>query len=96
MLFVAFAPSFKEDLEGKVHMASAICCVAGSQLWVLANMPWILIAWAGWIIYTLIHMSYNVSGSLWYDFRRSKTMFWVEMVSLFTVYARLIIKCIMS
>lgn len=92
MLFVAFAPNFKEELEGKVHMASAVCCVTGSQLWVLANMPWILIAWAGWIIYTLIYMSYNVSGSLWYDFRGSKPMFWVEMVSLFTVYTCLIIK----
>ena len=94
MLFVAFAPNFKEELEGKVHMTSAVCCVVGSQLWVLANMPWLLIAWACWIIYTLIYMSYNVSGNLWHDFRRSKPIFCVEMVSLFTVYASLIIKCI--
>ena len=94
MLMISVAPNFKEELEGKVHMASAVCCVAGSQLWVLVNQPWMLSLWLAWIIYTIIFMSKHVTGSLWYDFRCSKPMFWVEIVSLITVYSSLILMCL--
>ena len=38
MFLVGAAPNFKEDFEGDIHELGAICCIVGSQLWVMFNV----------------------------------------------------------
>ena len=41
LLFVAFAPAFKEsDLENNVHQISAYCCAAFAMLWIIFVTPY--------------------------------------------------------
>lgn len=91
MLFVGVAPNFLEDYEGKVHTFGAILCLAGSQLWVAFNCPWVLLLWIVYIVYTVVMMLKNVSDSIVTDFLKTKPMFWVEIVSLVTTYVSILI-----
>lgn len=91
MLLVGVAPNFREEFEGKVHTAGAILCLAGSQLWVAFNCPWVLLLWIGYIIYTIIMMSVSVSYSFISDFLRTKPMFWVEVTALVSTYLTILI-----
>ena len=46
ILFVAFAPAFREDLEGKVHSGAAIILGISAVAWLIliAGVPWLAIA----------------------------------------------------
>lgn len=91
MLLVGAAPNFTDDLEGNVHTAGAILCLAGSQLWVTFNCPLVLLLWIGYIIYTIIMMSVSVSYNFISDFLRTKPMFWVEVTALVSTYLTILI-----
>lgn len=91
MLMVGAAPNFTDDLEGNVHTAGAILCLAGSQLWVAFNCPWVLLLWIAYVVYTVVMMTRRVSGSFISDLLWIKPMFWVEIVSLVTTYVSILI-----
>ena len=91
MLMVGAAPNFIDDLEGNVHTAGAVLCLAGSQLWVAFNCPWVLLLWIGYIIYTIIMMSVSVSYNFISNFLRTKPMFWVEVTALVSTYLTILI-----
>lgn len=93
MLLVGSAPNFREESDGRVHTAGAVLCVAGSQLWVALNSPWCLLAWAAYVIGTLIHMLTNeVTEDLKADFLATRPMFWVEVAALFSTYLTMFIR----
>lgn len=91
MLLVGASPNFKDKTEGLVHDFGAFICLAGSQLYVMVNHPYVLMAWAGWIVYTIVRMSRHVTDSLVADFIRTKPMFWVEIVALATTYVSILL-----
>ena len=91
MLMVGAAPNFREEFEGKVHTAGAILCLAGSQLWVAFNCPWVLLLWIAYVVYTVVMMTRRVSGSFMSDFLWTKPMFWVEVTALVSTYLTILI-----
>lgn len=87
LLFVGAAPQFKLPLTNAVHYGAAAVCVIFSQIWVGLTCSWILISvWLAFIIYTVVGMSKQVTGSLWNDFVETKPMFWCEIAALVTTY----------
>lgn len=42
LLFVAAAPCFKIDIEGKVHYTSAVVCCIAAFIWQIVEMCWLL------------------------------------------------------
>lgn len=92
MFFVGAAPNFKDSFEGKVHTAGAVLCVAGSQLWVAFNIPWYLLIWVVWLVYTVVYMSRHVSDSIISDFLRTRPMFWIETTALSTTYLSVLLE----
>lgn len=92
MMFVGAAPAFKQELEGKVHTAGAIICVAGSQLWVACNCAWCLFAWVAWLVYTVWKMSKSESYYFVGAFLSTKPMFWLEVTALVSTYIAVILK----
>lgn len=91
MLLVGAAPNFTDDLEGNVHTAGAILCLAGSQLWVAFNCPWVLLLWIAYVVYTVVMMTRRVSGSFISDLLWTKPMFWVEVTALVSTYLTILI-----
>lgn len=89
MLMVGAAPNFTDDLEGNVHTAGAILCLAGSQLWVAFNCPWVLLLWIAYVVCTVVMMTRRVSGSFISDFLWTKPMFWVEVTALMATFMAL-------
>lgn len=49
LLFVAAAPCFREDLQGKVHYTSAIICCVCAVLWQILEGLWDVTLWFAWI-----------------------------------------------
>ena len=92
MLLVGSAPNFREESDGRVHTAGAVLCIAGSQLWVALNSPWCLMAWAAYVIGTLVYMTTNeVTDDLRADFMDTRPMFWVEVAALVATYVSVFI-----
>ena len=93
MLLVGSAPNFREETEGRVHTTGSVLCIAGSQLWVALNSPWCLMAWAAYVIGTLVYMTTNeVTDDLRADFLATRPMFWVEVAALFSTYLTMFIR----
>lgn len=93
LVFVGAAPQFKLSLTGSVHYGSAVICVLFSQIWVGLTCWWVLIPmWLAFIVYTVVAMSKNVTGSMWSDFVSTKPMFWVEIVALLATYIAIVIR----
>lgn len=49
LLFVAAAPAFRLELEGKVHYGSAIVCCVCAVLWQILEGLWDVTLWFAWI-----------------------------------------------
>ena len=49
LLFVAAAPAFKLELQGKVHYGSAIVCCVCVVLWQVLEGLWDVTLWFAWI-----------------------------------------------
>lgn len=75
IMFVASAPAFKEEFEGKVHFGAAILSGVCSLAWLIciSGIPWIAIA--GMIIAI-------------FDWRHK--VFWIEVGLLVNIYAVLL------
>lgn len=92
MFLVGSAPNFRDELECRIHDSGAILCIAGSQLWVSFNSPWLLLVWIVWLVYTVVTMSRHVSDSIISDFLKTKPMFWVEIAALTATYFSIFLK----
>lgn len=57
-----------------------------SQIWVGCNSWYWLLLWAGFIAYMAISMKKHRTGNFISDFIKRKPMFWIEVISLLTVY----------
>lgn len=57
-----------------------------SQIWVGCNSWYWLLLWAAFLIYAITFVIKNWSGNLIWDLTACKSMFWIEVISLLTVY----------
>ncbi len=82
LLFVAAAPKFKQDFEGKVHSYSAIIAALSSILWVIlvAHQPAILVG-AILFVFILSIMTTRITKNY---------IFLLEMIAFIATYATLI------
>lgn len=75
ILFVACAPAFREELEGKVHAGAAIVLGLSAVVWLIltAGVPWLVIAGVG------VGLK-----------NRQRFVFWLEVGVLCNLYAVLL------
>ena len=57
-----------------------------SQIWVGCNAWYWLFLWVGLIAYLAISISENWTGNFIVTLVKRKPMFWIEIISLLTVY----------
>lgn len=74
--FVAAAPLFKMELEGKVHYVSAAICCGGLVLWQVFNSCWIipLMCFLA-VVYPMV--------------KDKKYMWWLEIATIVSAYVSL-------
>ena len=85
MVVLGVSPNFKS--EQKVpHAIGAAMSLICSQIWVGCNSWYWLLLWAGFIIYMVVSMKKHWTGNFISDFIKRKPMFWIEVISLLTVY----------
>ena len=77
LAFVAFAPLFKMDLEGKVHFVSAYICCGSLVLWQVFNASWIIPA------ICLAPVAYPM-------LKDKKYMWWLEIATIVSAYVSMI------
>lgn len=77
LAFVAAAPLFKMELEGKVHYVSAAICCVGLVLWQVFNACWVVPIVC--FLAVLIPMLED-----------NKYMWWLEIATIVSTYANLI------
>lgn len=77
LLFVAAAPSFRLELEGKVHYGSAIVCCIGVVLWQVLEGLWDVTLW-----FAFIGMMLSLS-------MRDKWCWWMEVAVIGSLLANL-------
>lgn len=76
LLFVAAAPQFKEELEGKVHIGGAVvACVSSQAFAMICCSPWLALPWLLFPIYMK---------------KRTRT-FWAEVTCLVTYLASIVL-----
>lgn len=91
MIATGIAPNFREGIEKRVHTAGAVLCLLFSQVWVALICPWMLLVWLGYLAYTAIGLWRNWTGYFISSFLTTKPMFWVEITSLLSAYATVIL-----
>lgn len=79
------SPNFKGS-QKTVHCIGAGMSLIFSQIWVGCNAWYWLFLWVGLIAYLAISMSENWTGNFIATLVKRKPMFWIETVSLLTVY----------
>lgn len=84
------SPNFRAE-EKVPHVVGACMALIFSQIWVGCNSWYWLLLWAGFITYMAISIKRTWTGKFISDFIRCKPMFWVEVVSLITVYLTCIV-----
>lgn len=78
LLFVAAAPSFRLELEGKVHYTSAAVCCAAAVMWQVAEGLWDVTLWCAFI-----------GGMLSLKYRE-QWCWWMECAVIASVYMNLV------
>lgn len=77
LAFVAAAPLFKMELEGKVHYVSAAICCGGLVLWQVFNACWVVpIVCFLAVLYPMV--------------KDKKYMWWLEIATIVSAYVSLI------
>ena len=90
MIVLGVTPNFK--VEDKIpHMVGSCIALIFSQIWVYCNSWYWLLLWAGFIAYMAISMKRHWTGNFISDFIKRKPMFWIEVISLLTVYLTCIV-----
>lgn len=77
LLFVAAAPSFRLEMEGRVHYCSAVVCCVCAVLWQILEGLWDVTLW-----FAFIGGMLTLTG-------RSKWCFWLECAVIASVYVNL-------
>lgn len=77
LLFVAAAPAFKLELEGKVHYTSAVVCCVCAVLWQILDGLWDVTLFFGWV------------GGMLSLAWRDKWCWWMECAVVGSVFANL-------
>ena len=85
MIVLGVSPNFK-GAHKKAHIAGAVMSLVFSQIWVGCNSWYWLLLWSGFIIYMVVSMKKHWTGNFISDFIKRKPMFWIEVISLLTVY----------
>ena len=91
MVMTGIAPNFREGIDRKIHTTGAVLCLVFSQVWVGLTLPWMLLLWVGYLVYTAIGIKRNWNGYFIGSFLSTKPMFWVEITALVATYVTLII-----
>lgn len=91
MIATGVAPNFREGIEKKFHTSGAVLCLVFSQVWVGLTLPWMLLLWVGYLVYTIVMMIKNWNGYFTSTFLSTKPMFWVEISSLLSTYVTIIL-----
>lgn len=91
MIMTGIAPNFREGIEKKIHTTGAVLCLLFSQVWVALICPWMLLVWVVYLLYTAIGLWRNWTGYFISSFLTTKPMFWVEITSLLSAYATVIL-----
>ena len=79
------SPNFKGSQKVS-HCIGAAMSLIFSQIWVGCNAWYWLFLWVGFIAYLAISISENWTGNFIVTLVKRKPMFWIEIVSLLTVY----------
>ena len=83
LLFVAFAPAFKEsDLENIVHHIGAICCAVFAMLWIILVTPY-------WYV-VLIVLAIVVALAFVTKTIKSGYIYWFEIVAFVSTFISMI------
>ena len=77
LAFVAAAPLFKMELEGKVHFTSAYICCGSLVLWQIFNTSWIVPL----VCFALVSIPM---------LKDRKYMWWMEIATIVSAYVSLI------
>lgn len=85
MIVLGVSPNFKGS-QKNAHCIGAAMSLIFSQIWVCCNSWYWLLLWAGFIAYMAISMKKHRTGNFISDFIKRKPMFWIEVISLLTVY----------
>lgn len=85
MIVLGVSPNFK-GAHKKAHIAGAVMSLVFSQIWVGCDSWYWLLLWAAFLIYAITFVVKNWSGNLIWDLTACKSMFWIELISLLTVY----------
>ena len=85
MAVLGVSPNFKTE-QKTTHVIGACMSLIFSQIWVGCNAWYWLLLWAVFIVYVIVSMKKNWNGNFIVSFINRKPMFWVEIVSLLTVY----------
>lgn len=85
MAVLGVSPNFKTE-QKTPHVIDACMSLIFSQIWVGCNAWYWLLLWAVFIVYVIVSMKKNWKGNFIVSFINRKPMFWVEIVSLLTVY----------
>lgn len=91
MIMTGVAPNFREGIDRKIHTAGAVLCLVFSQVWVGLTLPWMLLVWVAYLVYTVWMMARNWTGYFTGSFLSTKPMFWVEITALAATYVTLLI-----
>ena len=83
LLFVAFAPAFKEsDLENIVHQIGAYCCAAFALLWIILVTPyWYVILIVLGIVVALAFVTKTI---------KSGYIYWLEIVAFVSTFISMV------
>ncbi|MDC2623586.1 glycosyl transferase [Bacteroides ovatus] len=90
MAVLGVSPNFKTE-QKTPHVIGACMSLIFSQIWVGCNAWYWLLLWAVFIVYVIVSMKKNWKGNFIVSFINRKPMFWVEIVSLLTVYLTCIV-----
>ena len=85
MVVLGVSPNFKVE-DKTPHVVGACISLIFSQAWVTCNASHWLLLWVLFIAYMAISMKKHWTGNFISDFIKRKPMFWVEIISLLTVY----------
>lgn len=91
MVMTGIAPNFREGIDRKIHTTGAVLCLVFSQVWVGLTLPWMLLLWVGYLVYTIVMMIKNWNGYFTSTFLSTKPMFCVEITALVAIYVTLLI-----
>lgn len=91
LIMVGVTPNFREGIDRKIHTIGAVLCLVFSQVWVGFTLPWMLLLWAGYLVYTAIGIKRNWNGYFIGSFLATKPMFWVEISSLLSTYVTVLL-----